>query len=110
MSNTLSTVRPISDRVLIRKIEKKERMHGLIHIPPSANEIDTAWLAEVIAVGRGRYNEAGVLLEITDVVVGDKIVIGKYMGTEVKLNDEKYYVVRVDDILGVIDGEVNEAR
>lgn len=110
MSNHLSTVRPISDRVLIRKIEKKERMYGSIHIPSSANEIDTAWLAEVIAVGRGRFTEAGTFIEVTDVKVGDKIVIGKYMGTEVKLDDGKYYVVRANDILGVVDGEVAEAQ
>ncbi len=103
MSNTFDTIRPLGDRVLIRKIETKERKYGAIFIPPSANEIDTAWVAEVIAVGRGRHNEAGELIEITDVKAGDKIVIAKYMGTEVKINDEKYFVVRAGDILGVVD-------
>jgi chaperonin GroES len=103
MSNTFDTVRPLGDRVLIRKIETKERMYGSLYIPQSANEIDTAWIAEVIAVGRGRHTEEGDLIEITDIKAGDKIVIAKYMGTELKLNDEKYYVVRADDILGVVD-------
>lgn len=103
MSNTFDTVRPLGDRVLIRKIEDKERKVGSIYIPPSANEIDTAWLADVVAVGKGRYTETGELVEITDVKVGDKIVIAKYMGTEVKLDDGKYYVVRSGDILGVVD-------
>jgi chaperonin GroES len=104
MSNTFDTaVRPLGDRVLIRKIETKERMHGSIIIPQTALEIDTAWVAEVLAVGKGRHSEDGTLIEITDVKAGDKIVIGKYMGTEVKLNDEKYYVVRFNDILGVVE-------
>lgn len=104
MSNTFDTeVRPLGDRVLIRKIETKERMYGSIYLPQNANEIDTAWLAEVLAIGRGQYTETGDLIPITDFKVGDKIVIAKYMGPEVKLNDEKYYVVRAYDILGVVD-------
>jgi chaperonin GroES len=103
MSNTLDTIRPLGDRVLIRKIEEKERMFGSIYIPQTANEIDTAWVAEVKAVGPGRFNEAGKFVEVRDVKPGDRIVIGKYMGTEVKIEDQKYYVVRADDILGVIE-------
>jgi chaperonin GroES len=103
MSNSLDTIRPLGDRVLIRKIEEKERKFGSIFIPQSANEIDTAWTAEVKAVGPGRFNEAGKFIECRDVKPGDKIIIGKYMGTEVKVEDEKFYVVRADDILGVVE-------
>lgn len=103
MSNTLDTIRPLGDRVLIRKIQEKERKFGSIIIPQSANEIDTAWIAEVKAVGPGRFNEAGKFIEVRDVKPGDKIVIGKYMGTEVKIEDEKYYVVRANDILGLVE-------
>lgn len=103
MSNTLDNVRPLGDRLLIRKIEEKERKVGSIFIPQTANEIDTAWIAEVRAVGPGRFNESGKFVEVRDIKVGDKIVIGKYTGTEVKINDEKFYVVRADDVLGVVE-------
>lgn len=103
MSNDLSNIRPLGDRVVIRKIEEKERMYGSIVIPKTANEIDLSWVAEVIAVGPGRVTEEGKLLEITDFRKGDKIVIGKYMGTEIKLDNQKFYVVRADDILGVFE-------
>ncbi len=103
MSNSLDTVRPLGDRVLSRKSAEKERKVGSIFIPQTANEIDTAWIAEVKAVGPGRFNDAGKFLEVRDVKVGDKIVIGKYMGTEVKIGDDKFYVVRADDILGVVE-------
>jgi len=102
--NKLDTVRPLGDRILIKKIEEKERMYGKIVIPKTANEIDLSWVAEVVAVGPGRITEKGVLLE-PRVQKGWKIVIGKYMGTEVKIDNEKYYVVREDDILGVIEEE-----
>lgn len=102
MSNEdLKQIRPLGDRVLIKRLEtNKGRMYGKIHIPDAANEIDLSWDAEVIAVGPGRELKDGTLYP-PDVVVGDKIVIGKYMGTEVKIDNETYYVVRADDILGV---------
>lgn len=106
MSNEdLKQVRPLGDRVLIKRTESnKGRKYGSIHIPDAANEIDLSWEAEVVAVGPGRELKDGTMYP-PDVKPGDKIKIGKYTGTEVKLNDETYYVVRSDDILGVVEEE-----
>ena len=106
MSNTLDTVRPLGDRLIIRKIEEKERKFGSIFIPQTANEIDTAWIAEVKAVGPGRFNESGKFVEVRDIKAGDKIVIGKYTGTKIKIEDQDYYVVRADDVMGIVDEAV----
>lgn len=98
----LSQVRPLADRVVIKKIEEEERKWGSIIIPPSANEIDMSWTAEVIAVGRGRELENGTLVP-PSVKPGDKVIVGKYMGPEIKIDEQKYYVVRDDDLLAVIE-------
>ncbi len=102
MSEQLKTIKPLGDRVLIKRVEEKERPFGSIIIPKTANEIDTAWIADVIAVGVGRVLENGKLLETT-VKVGEKVLIGKYSGTEVRIEGNRYYVVREDDIFGVVE-------
>ncbi len=93
-------IKPIGDRVLVRHLDEKgEQVRGGIIIPDSAKEKPQE--AEVIAVGTGKKDENGKLIAF-EVKVGDRVLISKYGGTEVKLDEEKYTIVREDDILGVI--------
>jgi chaperonin GroES len=92
-------IKPIGDRVLVKQVEEKEQVRGGIIIPDSAKEKPQE--AEVIALGTGKREEDGKLRPF-EVKVGDRILISKYGGTEVKLDDEKYTLVREDDILGII--------
>lgn len=102
MDERFDQVRPLADRALIRKIEEKERKFGSIIIPPAANEIDTSWTAEVIAVGKGRTLKNGDLVK-PSVKKGDTIIIAKYMGSKVKIDGEEFFVVQDDDILAVVE-------
>ena len=92
-------IKPIGDRVLVQHIEEKEQVRGGIIIPDSAKEKPQE--ATVIALGTGKKDENGKTVEFL-VKVGDRVLISKYGGTEVKLEDQKYTLVREDDILGVI--------
>jgi chaperonin GroES len=92
-------IKPIGDRVLVQHIEEKEQVRGGIIIPDSAKEKPQE--AKVIALGTGKKDDNGKPVEF-QVKVGDRVLISKYGGTEVKLEDEKYTLVREDDILGVI--------
>lgn len=93
-------IKPIGDRVLVKHIEEgKEQTRGGIIIPDSAKEKPQE--AEVIALGTGKKDEDGKVRAF-EVKVGDRVLISKYGGTEVKLDDVKYLLVREDDILGVI--------
>ncbi len=91
-------IRPIGDRVLVRHLEDKEQVRGGIIIPDSAKEKPQA---EVIALGTGKRNDDGKI-QAFEVKVGDRVLVSKYGGTEVKLEEQKYTLVREDDILGVI--------
>ena len=92
-------IKPIGDRVLVEHIEEKEQVRGGIIIPDSAKEKPQE--AEVIALGSGKKDENGKVLAF-EVKVGDRVLVSKYGGTEVKLEEQKYTLVREDDILGVI--------
>lgn len=92
-------IKPIGDRVLVKHIEEKEQVRGGIIIPDAAKEKPQE--AEVIALGTGKKDEDGKL-QAFEVKVGDRVLISKYGGSEVKLDDEKYTIVREDDILGII--------
>jgi Co-chaperonin GroES (HSP10) len=92
-------IKPIGDRVLVKHIEEKEQIRGGIIIPDSAKEKPQE--AEVIALGTGKKDEKGNAVPF-EVKVGDKVLISKYGGTEVKIDNEKFTLVREDDILGVI--------
>ena len=92
-------IKPIGDRVLVKHIEEKEQVRGGIIIPDAAKEKPQE--AEVIALGTGKKDESGKSVAF-EVKVGDKVLISKYGGTEVKLDGEKFTLVREDDILGVI--------
>lgn len=93
-------IKPIGDRVLVKYIEEEqEQSRGGIIIPDSAKEKPQE--AEVVALGTGKKDDSGKA-QAFEVKVGDRVLISKYGGTEVKLDDEKYMLVREDDILGVI--------
>ena len=92
-------IKPIGDRVLVQHIEEKEQVRGGIIIPDSAKEKPQE--AKVIALGTGKKGEDGKVVAF-EVKVGDRVLISKYGGTEVKLEEKKYTLVREDDILGVI--------
>ena len=94
-------VRPLRDRVLVKRVEEQEQRIGGIIIPDTAKEKPLQ--AKVIAVGSGRVNDKGDRLPL-DVKAGDYVLIGKYSGTEIKLDGEEYVIVREEEILGVAEG------
>ena len=91
-------IKPIGDRVLVKHVEEKEQTRGGIIIPDSAKEKPQE--AEVVALGTGKKDENGKA-QAFEVKVGDRVLISKYGGTEVKYEDQKYVLVREDDILAV---------
>lgn len=95
------SVRPLHDRVLIKRIEEAETMRGGIIIPDSAKEKPQE--GEIVAVGSGKRLEDGKVLPL-EVQAGDRILFGKYSGTEIKLEDEEYLILREDEILGITSG------
>ena len=92
-------IKPIGDRVLVEHLEEKEQVRGGIIIPDSAKEKPQE--AKVIAIGTGKKDEEGKVLPF-EVKVGDRVLISKYGGTEVKIEEKKYTIVREDDILGIL--------
>lgn len=92
--------RPLHDRVLVRRVEAEEKTAGGIIIPETAKEKPQE--GEVIAVGSGARNEAGELV-VLNVRPGDRILFGKWSGTEVKINGEDLLIMKESDILGVIE-------
>lgn len=93
-------IRPLHDRVIIRRMEEERTTAGGIVIPDSATEKPSQ--GEVIAVGNGKILDNGEVRAL-DVKVGDKVLFGKYAGNEVKLDDEELLVMREEDIMGVVD-------
>src|SRR2546422_9876457 len=92
-------VRPLADRLLIRRIEEKETVKGGIIIPDTAKEKPQE--GEVVAVGPGRLTEEGKRVTM-EVKKGDRVLIGKYSGTDVKIDGTEYVILREDDVLGVL--------
>lgn len=99
-------VRPLHDRILIKRIEEKETIKGGIIIPDSAKEKPQE--GEVIAVGKGKKTEDGKVIPL-DVQAGDRILFGKYSGTEIKIDDHEYLIVREEEVLGVLEGATKAA-
>ncbi len=89
--------KPLQDRVLVKRAEEGEKVRGGIIIPDTAKE--RPMQGEVVAVGSGKLKEDGTRQPL-DVVVGDKVLFSKYGGTEVKIDEEDYLILREDDILG----------
>jgi len=95
----MPNVKPLRDRVLVRRIEEAEQKVGGIIIPDTAKEKPLQ--AQVIAVGSGRILDNGQKLELT-LKAGDKVLIGKWAGTEVKIDDEDLLILKEDEVLGVL--------
>ena len=93
-------LRPLHDRILVQRLEEEEQVSGSIIIPDTAKEKPQQ--AKVLAAGPGRVSDDGKV-QAMDVKEGDKVIFGKYAGTEVKLDGEDYLIIREDDVLGVLD-------
>ena len=96
---TKTTLRPLHDRILVKRLAEGEEKHGSIIIPDSAKEKPQE--GKVIAVGTGKVTEAGKKLPL-DVKAGDRILFGKYSGSEIKLDGQEYLTMREEDVLGIL--------
>jgi chaperonin GroES len=94
-------IRPLQDRVIVKRVAEEDRTKGGIIIPDSAKEKPIE--GKVIAVGNGKVGEDGKVRSL-DVKAGDRILFTKYAGTEVKLDGEEHLIIREEDILGVVEG------
>lgn len=99
--------RPLHDRVLIKRVEQEEKTSGGIIIPDTAKEKPME--AEVVAVGPGAKSENGKVQPL-DVKAGDRVLIGKWAGTEIKLEGEDYVIVKESDIMGILDNAGSTAK
>ena len=93
-------IRPLQDRILVKRVAEESKTKGGIIIPDSAKEKPAEGV--VVAVGNGKRDDSGKLIAL-DVKKGDRVLFAKYAGTEVKINDEEHMVMREDDILGIIE-------
>ncbi|HTX38942.1 MAG TPA: co-chaperone GroES [Bryobacteraceae bacterium] len=100
-------IRPLYDRIVVKRIEQKEQMHGGLYIPDSAKEKPQE--GEVVAVGKGKRLEDGKVIPL-DVQAGDRILFGKYSGSDIKLDNEEYLIMREDEVLGVLDAAPQAAK
>lgn len=100
-------IRPLHDRIVVKRIEEKETVLGGIIIPDTAKEKPQE--GEVMAVGQGKRLDDGKLCPL-DVKVGDRILIGKYSGSEIKLDGEELVIIREDEVLGVIEDAPKKAK
>jgi len=94
-----TNIRPLHDRVIVRRIEEGEQVRGGIIIPDTAKEKPQE--GEVVAAGEGKYKEDGTRQPL-DVKVGDRVLFGKYSGSEIKIDAEELLIMREDEILGII--------
>ena len=99
-------IRPLHDRILIRRIEEEETVRGGIIIPDTAKEKPQE--GEVIAVGNGKILENGTRVPV-DIKEGDRILFGKYAGSEIKIEGEEFLILREDEVLGVLVGKAQPA-
>jgi chaperonin GroES len=93
-------LRPLHDRILVKRVEEEQTTKGGIIIPDSAKEKPAE--AKVMAVGNGRTGDDGKVVPL-EVKKGDRVLFGKYSGTEVKIDGEEYLILREDDVLGILD-------
>ena len=101
-------IRPLYDRVVVKRVDDKEAaMQGSLHIPDSAKEKPQE--GEVVAIGKGKRLEDGKLVAL-DVQVGDRILFGKYSGSDIKLEGEELLIMREDEVLGILDAQPVKAQ
>jgi chaperonin GroES len=93
-------IKPLNDRIVVKRLEQEEVVKGGIIIPDTAKEKPQEGV--VVAVGPGKTTSEGKLIKMT-VKVDDRVLFGKYAGTEVKLDDEEYLIMREDDVLGILE-------
>ncbi len=96
----MKSIRPLGDRVLVKRIQEEEKTKGGIIIPDTAKEKPQEGM--VVAVGKGKTTEEGKLIP-PDVKKGDRILFGKYSGTEIKIEGEEHLILREDEIVGVLE-------
>ena len=101
------TIQPLYDRIVVKRIEEKQQMQGGLHIPDSAKEKPQE--AEVTAVGKGKRQEDGTLVPL-DVKVGDRVLLGKYSGNEIKVDGQELLIIREDEVLGILEGKMKLAK
>ena len=99
--------RPLHDRILVRRVESEEKTKGGIIIPDTAKEKPQE--GEVIAVGSGARNDAGQI-QALDVKVGDRILFGKWSGTEIKINGEDLLIMKESDVMGIIEAQAEHKK
>jgi chaperonin GroES len=95
-------IRPLYDRIVVRRIDAGEQVRGGIIIPDTAKEKPQE--AEVIAVGEGKFDDNGKRMKL-DVKKGDKVLIGKYSGTDIKIDNVEYTIIREDEVLAIVEGK-----
>jgi chaperonin GroES len=101
-------IRPLYDRIVIRRIETEvEKTHGGLYIPDSAKEKPQE--GEVVSVGKGKRLEDGKIVPL-DVQAGDRILFGKYSGSEVKIDGEELIIMREDEVLGILEAQPKTAK
>ena len=93
-------IRPLQDRVIVKRVQEEEKTKGGIIIPDTAKEKPQE--GKVVAAGKGKVDDSGKLRPL-DVKAGDRILFGKYSGSEIKIDGEEHLILREDDILGVIE-------
>jgi chaperonin GroES len=93
-------IRPLQDRILVRRVDEEEKTKGGIIIPDTAKEKPQE--GKVVAVGKGKVMEDGKVQKL-DVKKGDRVLFGKYAGTEVALEGEEHLIIREDDVLGIVE-------
>jgi chaperonin GroES len=98
---------PLHDRIVVRRIEESETTRGGIIIPDSAK--DKPQEGEVIAVGKGKSNDEGKVFPL-DVKAGNRILFGKYSGTEIKIDGEEFLIMREEEVLGILEGAAKSAK
>jgi chaperonin GroES len=98
-ASVASSFTPLHDRILVRRVEETETIRGGIIIPDSAKEKPQE--GEVIAVGKGKSNDEGKVFPL-DVKAGDRVLFGKYSGSEIKIDGEEFLIMREEDVLGII--------
>jgi chaperonin GroES len=101
-------IRPLYDRIVVKRIENtEEKTHGGLYIPDSAKEKPQE--GEVVAVGKGKRLEDGKVIPL-DVQAGDRILFGKYSGSDIKLDGDEFLIMREDEVLGILDAQPKSAK
>jgi chaperonin GroES len=100
-------IRPLHDRIVVKRVEEDETKVGGLFIPDSAKEKPQK--GEVVAVGKGKRGDDGKLIPL-DVQAGDKILFGKYSGSDIKIDGVEYLIMREDEVLGVLEGAEKKAK